>query len=121
MTVVLPGPVTAADVTAAAAAVPLVTLFLPLGSSGTQIQWMCAKDKSTVKMLMWNATSDVLRFELVNAERLLIRMNPDVVSIVRAVTAAGRVNQGTAESIFGGNPVNGPFDVKVTFTEEPKL
>ena len=40
---------------------------------------------------------------------------------MRAVTAAGRVNQGTAESIFGGNPVAGPFDVKVTFTEEPNL
>ena len=42
-----------------------------------------------------------------------------MVSIVRAVTTSGLVNQVPAEGIFGGDPVYGDFNVKVTFTEEP--
>ena len=38
---------------------------------------------------------------------------------MRAVTTSGLVNQVPAEGQFGGDPVYGDFNVKVTFTEEP--
>ena len=45
---------------------------------------------------------------------------PNVVSMVRTVTAtSGRSDAATSQ--FGGDPVSGPFNVKVTFTEEPKF
>ena len=119
MTVVLPGPVTKADVTAAEAADKTIVV-----SSGkfqhadpTDVRQAIIDNEE----LKWNATSDVLRFELVNAEPDSPDNAPTVVSIVRAVTAAGRVNQGTAESIFGDATVSGPFGVKITFTEEPNF
>ena len=116
MTVVLPGLVLKADATA-------TNLEHP-GS----FQHANPVDVRTAlidnKVLKWNKTSDALRFELVNAEPAVGADNPDggnpnVVSIVRAVTASGLVNQVPAEGQFGGDPVYGDFNVKVTFTEEP--
>ena len=64
------------------------------------------------KVLEWNKVSNSLRFELVNADV----GDPDVVSMVQVVPTAA-----VATSRFTQAAVSGPFDVRVTFTEEPNL
>ena len=65
--------------------------------------------------LAMNAGSNELRFELVNAEPDDMDA-PNVVSIVRVVSTAA-----AATSRFTQDSVDGPFNVRVTFTEEPNF
>ena len=66
------------------------------------------------KDLMWNIDSNALRFELVNAEPAID--DPNVVSIVRVVPTAA-----VTTSRFTDAAVSGPFNVRVTFTEQPNF
>ena len=66
------------------------------------------------KILMWNKDSNMLRFEIVNAEPTVD--GPNVVSIVRVIPTAA-----VQTSRFTQAAVSGPFDVRVTFTEQPNL
>ena len=66
------------------------------------------------KMLAWNKDSNTLQFELVNAEPTVA--DPNVVSMVRVIPTAA-----AATSRFTTAAVSGPFDVRVTFTEEPNF
>ena len=120
MTVSLPGPVTAAEVTAAAAAVPPVTLVVGLGSFRHADPVDVRTALIDAKLLNWNAASNALRFEIVNAEPAATGTPPgnapNVVSIVRVIPTAA-----VATSRFTAAAVSGPFNVRVTFTEEPNL
>ena len=114
MTVLLPGPVTAAEVTAAAAAVPPVTLVVGLGSFRHADPVDVRTALIDAKLLNWNAASNALRFEIVNAEPAVD--DPMVVSIVRLIPTAA-----VGVSRFTDAAVSGPFNVRVTFTEEPNF
>ena len=69
------------------------------------------------KALKWNAESGILLLELVKEEPEA--GDPDVVSLVRAADTITRGADQGATGVFSQAAVSGPFDVKVTFTEEP--
>lgn len=60
---------------------------------------------------------DTLKLQLVNADR----GNPTIVSIVRVSDATSAGVGAATTGQFGGTPIAGNFNVKVTFSEEPNL
>ena len=107
----------------AAAGARYMTVVLPMDDPKTEkmmegFQHANPTDVRTAlienKTLKWNKASNALRFELVNAEPAMGA--PMVVSIVRLVPTAAQMSSRITEAA-----VRGPFNVKVTFTEEPKL
>ena len=71
------------------------------------------------KDLQWNKASGVLRLELVKAEPAGAAGNPQVVSLVRVADVATRGPDQGGTGVFSQAAVSGPFNVKITFTEEP--
>ena len=69
------------------------------------------------KSLKWNTDSNVLTLELVKAEPE--PGDPLPVSLVRAADTITRGADQGATGVFSRAAVSGPFNVKVTFTEEP--
>lgn len=74
-----------------------------------------------------NDINAILKVGDADVNSLMLRLinedpdKPGVVSMVRVSDATTAGLGGAATGQFGGNPVSGPFQVKVTFTEEPDL
>ena len=67
-----------------------------------------------------NEESGILRLELVKAEPDGDAGNPMPVSLVRVADTATRGPDQAGSGVFSQAAVSGPFNVKVTFTEEPR-
>ena len=110
MTVLLPAPRVAVVATATAEAITARANVSFTHAEPTDVRTALIDNK----VLMWNKDSNALRFELVNAEPA--EDDPDVVSIVRLIPTTA-----AATSRFTAAAVSGPFDVRVTFTEQPNF